>query len=100
MHLTPREADKLTLYTMAMVADRRLSKGVKLNHPEAVAYLCAAAMDASRAGMTVEEVMNEVRKALSLEQVMEGVPELIKLLQIECVFTDGSRLVSVYNPIQ
>ena len=100
MHLTPREADKLTLYTMAMVADRRISKGVKLNHPEAVAYLCAAAMDCARAGMTVEEVMNEVRKALTLDQVMEGVPDLIKLIQIECVFTDGSRLVSVYNPIQ
>lgn len=100
MHLTPREADKLTLYTMAMVAERRLSKGVKLNHPETVAYLCAAAMDGARAGLTVEEVMNEVRNALSIDQVMEGVPELLKLIQIECVFTDGSRLVSVYSPIQ
>ena len=100
MHLTPREADKLTLYTMAMVAERRLHKGVKLNHPESVAYLSAAAMDGARAGLTVEEVMTEVRRTLTSDQVMEGVPELIKLLQIECVFSDGSRLVSVYDPIQ
>jgi urease subunit gamma len=99
MHLTPREADKLTLYTMAMVAERRLHKGVKLNHPETVAFLSAAAMDGARAGLTVEEVMSEVRQTLSADQVMDGVPDLLKLLQIECVFSDGSRLVSVYDPI-
>ena len=100
MHLTPREMDKLTIYMMAMVAERRKNAGLKLNHPEAVAVISAAALDGARAGKTVEEVMAESRKALSKDDVMEGVADMIKLVQVEAVFTDGSRLVTVHSPIQ
>ena len=100
MHLTPRESDKLTIYMMAMVAERRKAAGIKLNHPEAVAFISAAALDGARAGKTVEEVMADSRKALTKDDVMDGVADMIKLVQVEAVFTDGSRLVTVHAPIQ
>lgn len=100
MHLTPREIDKLMLLSLGMIAERRLSKGLKLNHPEAVAYITSAALEGAREGKTVEEVMNEASTLLTKDKVMEGVAEMIPLLQVEAVFTDGSRLVSIHSPIK
>ncbi len=100
MRLTPRESDKLTIYMVAMVAERRRAAGVKLNHPESVAVISAAAMDGARAGKTVEEVMEDVRGVLTRDDVMDGVPDLIEFVQVEAVFTDGSRLVTIHSPIQ
>lgn len=100
MNLTPRELDKLMIYMMADVALKRKEKGLKLNHPEAVAVISASALDGARAGKTVEEVMNDARTALTKADVMEGVADLIPLVQVEAVFTDGSRLVTVHQPIQ
>ena len=100
MHLTPREVDKLLVLSMAEVARRRKENGLKLNHPEAVAYITATALEGARAGRTVEEVMNNARNALSRADVMEGVPEMIPFVQLEAVFTDGSRLVTVHDPIR
>lgn len=100
MHLTPKEQDKLTLLMVGMVAERRLQKGLKLNYPEAVAYITSAALEGARAGKTVEEVMTDAAKVLTREQVMPGVPDMIQLLQVEAVFTDGSRLVSIHHPIK
>ena len=85
MHLTPRELDKLMIHTLADVALKRKAKGLKLNHPETVAVLSAAALEEARAGKTVEEVMAETRK--------------IPTVQVEAVFTDGSRLITIHNPI-
>ena len=99
MHLTPREMDKLLVLSMADIARRRREKGLKLNHPEAVAVITATALEGAREGKTVEEVMNDARKALTRDDVMEGVPEMIPFVQLEAVFTDGSRLVTVHNPI-
>jgi urease subunit gamma len=100
MNLTPRELDKLMIYMMADVALKRKEKGLKLNHPEAVAVISASALDGARAGKTVEEVMNDARTALTKADVMEGVADLIPLVQVEAVFTDGSRLVTVHQPVQ
>ena len=100
MHLTPREFDKLTIYMMADVALKRKEKGIKLNHPEAVAVVAATAMDGARAGRTIEEVTREASKVLTKDDVMEGVADLIPSVQVEAVFTDGSRLVTVHSPIQ
>ena len=99
MHLTPREIDKLMVLSLAEVAQRRREKGLKLNHPEAVAVITATALEGSRAGKTVEEVMNDARKALTRDEVMEGVADMIPFVQLEAVFTDGSRLVTVHDPI-
>jgi len=99
MHLTPREVDKLLVFSMAEVARRRKESGLKLNHPEAVAYITATALEGARAGKTVEEVMNDARNALSCAEVMDGVPDMIPYVQLEAVFTDGSRLVTVHDPI-
>lgn len=99
MHLTPRELDKLLILTMAEIALKRKAKGLKLNHPEAVAVISAAALEGAREGMTVEEVMHAAAQALTVDDVMEGVPDLISHLQVEAVFTDGSRLVTVHAPI-
>lgn len=99
MHLTPREIDKLLIHSMAEVALRRKAKGLKLNHPESVAVLSSAALEEARAGKTVEEVMAETRKVLSRDDVMEGVVEMIPTVQVEAVFTDGSRLITIHNPI-
>ena len=100
MHLTPKEIDKLTLLSMGMIAERRLKKGLKLNYPEAVAYITSSALEGAREGKTLEEVMTDSANVLKKEDVMEGVADMIKLLQVEAVFTDGSRLVSIHNPIK
>ncbi len=100
MHLTPKELDKLLLLSAGMVAERRLKKGLKLNYPEAVAYITSTALEGAREGKTVEEVMTDAAQVLTREQVMPGVPDMISLLQVEAVFTDGSRLVSIHHPIK
>jgi urease subunit gamma len=100
MQLTPREFDKLIIYMMADVAQKRKAKGIKLNHPEAVAVISATALDGARAGKTIDEVSKEARTALTKDDVMEGVADLIPMVQVEAVFTDGSRLVTVHTPIQ
>jgi urease subunit gamma len=92
--------DKLRLLTLGLLAERRLKKGLKLNYPEAVAYLTADALEGAREGKTVEEVMAHAATVLRREDVMEGVPDMIRLLQVEAVFTDGSRLVSIHSPIK
>ena len=99
MHLTPREKDKLLLFTAALVAERRLARGVKLNHPEAVAYISAAILEGARDGKTVAELMNESRTLLSADQVMEGVADMIHEVQVEATFPDGTKLVTVHEPI-
>ncbi len=100
MHLTPREIDKLTLLTLGIIAERRLKKGLKLNHPEAVAYITSMALEGAREGKSVEEVMTQAASALRKEDVMEGVADMITLIQVEAVFTDGSRLISIHHPIK
>lgn len=100
MHFTPKEQDKLTLLTVGMIAERRLNKGLKLNYPESVAYITSAALEMAREGKTVEEVMNLAANVLKKDQVMDGVADMINLLQVEAVFTDGSRLVSIHHPIK
>jgi urease subunit gamma len=100
MYLTPREFDKLLIYMLADVALRRKEQGLKLNHPEAVAVISAAALDGARAGKTVEEVMTLATKVLSRADVMDGVADIIPVVQLEAVFDDGSRLVTVHSPIQ
>jgi urease subunit gamma len=100
MQLTPREFDKLIIHMMAEVALKRKAKGIKLNYPEAVAIISASALEGARAGKTIEEVMKEARTALTKNDVMDGVADLIPIVQVEAVFTDGSRLVTVHTPIQ
>jgi len=100
MQLTPREFDKLVIYMMAEVALKRKAKGIKLNYPEAVAIISANALDGARAGKSIEEVMKDARAALTKDDVMDGVADLIPIVQVEAVFTDGSRLVTVHTPIQ
>jgi urease subunit gamma len=100
MYLTPREFDKLLIYMLAGVALRRKEEGLKLNHPEAVAVISAAALDGARAGKSVEEVMTLASKVLTRADVMDGVADMVPVVQLEAVFEDGSRLVSVHSPIQ
>ena len=100
MHLTPKEMDKLRLLTLGMIAERRKNKGLKLNYPEAVAYITSAALEGAREGKTVEEVMHDAANLLTKDDVMEGVADMITLLQVEAVFTDGSRLVSIHHPVK
>jgi urease subunit gamma len=100
VHLTPREFDKLIIYMMADVALKRKAKGIRLNHPEAVAVISAAALDGAREGKTLEQVMADARTVLTVSDVMDGVPDMIPYVQVEAVFTDGSRLVTVHAPIQ
>ncbi|MCC8373699.1 MULTISPECIES: urease subunit gamma [Photorhabdus] len=100
MQLTPREIEKLMVYTLADVALKRKSRGLKLNYPEAVAIITAAALEGAREGKTLEEVMDDSRHVLTKEDVMDGVAELIPHVQVEAIFTDGSRLVTVHDPIQ
>jgi urease subunit gamma len=100
MHLTPREFDKLLIYMLAEVAVRRKEQGLKLNHPEAMAVISAAALDGARAGKTLEEVMTLASKVLTRADVMDGVADMIPRVQLEAVFDDGSRLVTVHSPIQ
>lgn len=100
MHLTPREMEKVMIYAMADVALKRKAKGIKLNHPEAMSVICAAAMDGAREGKTVEEVMKTASDVLTTGDVMEGVADMIPFVQLEAVFTDGSRLITVHQPIR
>lgn len=100
MHLSPKEHEKVLLLTMGLLAERRLKKGIKLNYPEAVAYITSTACEGAREGKTVEQVMHDAANVLKKDQVMEGVADMIDLLQVEAVFTDGSRLVSIHNPIK
>ncbi len=100
MQLTPREFDKLLIYMMADVALKRKAMGLKLNYPEAVAVISAVALDGARAGKTIEDVAKEASEALSADDVMDGIPDLIPMIQVEAIFTDGSRLVTVHRPIQ
>jgi urease subunit gamma len=99
VELTPREKDKLLLFTAALLAERRLARGVKLNYPEAVAYISAAILEGARDGRTVAELMALGRTLLSRAQVMEGVPEMITEVQVEATFPDGTKLVTVHEPI-
>ena len=99
MELTPREKDKLLLFTAALLAERRLARGVKLNYPEAVALISAAILEGARDGRTVAELMSHGATLLSRQQVMEGVPEMIPEIQVEATFPDGTKLVTVHHPI-
>jgi len=99
MDLTPREKDKLMLFTAALLAERRLARGVKLNHPEAMAYISAAIMEGARDGKTVAELMNESRHILKADQVMDGIAQMIQEVQVEATFPDGTKLVTVHQPI-
>ena len=100
MHLTPQEKDKLLIVTAALLAERRLNRGLKLNHPEAVAWLSFQVLEGARDGKTVAALMQEGTTWLSREQVMEGVPELVHEVQIEAVFPDGTKLVTLHEPIR
>jgi urease subunit gamma len=99
MDLTPREKDKLLIFTAGLVAERRLARGVKLNYPEAMAYISAALLEGARDGRTVAELMHFGTTLLSREQVMEGIPEMIQEIQVEATFPDGTKLVTVHQPI-
>jgi urease subunit gamma len=100
MHLTPREKDKLLIATAAMVARRRLERGVILNHPESVALISDFILEGARDGRTVAELMEAGAHVLTRAQVMEGVPEMIHDVQVEATFPDGTKLVTVHNPIR
>jgi urease gamma subunit len=100
MHLTPREKDKLMIATAAMVARRRLERGVKLNHPEAVALISAFIMEGARDGRTVAELMQSGAHVLSRQQVMDGIADMIHDIQVEATFPDGTKLVTVHEPIR
>lgn len=99
MELTPRERDKLLLFTAALVAERRLARGVKLNYPEAVALISATILEGARDGRTVAQLMGEGARCLTRAQVMEGVPEMMPEIQVEATFPDGTKLVTVHRPI-
>jgi urease subunit gamma len=99
MELTPREKDKLLVFTASLVAERRRARGLKLNYPEAVALITAAIMEAARDGKTVAELMSYGRSILTRGEVMEGVPEMIPDIQVEATFPDGTKLVTVHHPI-
>ncbi|MBE9078670.1 urease subunit gamma [Romeria aff. gracilis LEGE 07310] len=100
MQLSPQEKDKLLIFTAALVAERRRDRGLKLNHPEAVALISAAILEGARDGRTVAELMDYGTTLLSPDQVMEGVAEMIPDVQVEATFPDGTKLVTVHNPIR
>ena len=99
MDLLPREKDKLLIFTAALLAERRLGRGVKLNYPEAMAYISMEIIEGARDGKTVAEMMDYGRTLLTRDQVMDGVAELISDVQVEATFPDGTKLVTVHNPI-
>ena len=99
MELLPREKDKLLLFTAALLAERRLLRGLKLNYPEAIAYISMEIIEGARDGKTVAELMSYGKEILSAEQVMGGVIELVQEVQVEATFPDGTKLVTVHNPI-
>ena len=100
MHLTPREQEKLMIYVAAEVAQKRRARGLKLNYPEAIAILSADILEAARDGLSVAEIMSRGSKILKREEVMEGVAEMVHQVQIEATFPDGTKLVTVHDPIQ
>jgi urease gamma subunit len=100
MELTPREKDKLLLFTAALLAERRKQRGLKLNYPEAVAYICGALLEGARDGRTVAELMAFGRTLLTRADVMEGVAEMVDEVQVEATFPDGTKLVTVHDPIR
>ncbi|WP_455365481.1 urease subunit gamma [Kaarinaea lacus] len=99
MELSPREKDKLLLFTAALLAERRKDRGIKLNYPEAIAYISAAILEGAREGKSVAELMSYGTTLLTRDDVMEGIPEMIDEVQVEATFPDGTKLVTVHNPI-
>jgi urease subunit gamma len=99
MDLSPRDKDKLLIFTAALLAERRRARGLKLNYPEAVAFITAAVMEGARDGRSVAELMTYGTTLLARDDVMEGVPELIPDIQVEATFPDGTKLVTVHSPI-
>jgi len=99
MELTPREKDKLLMFTAGILAERRRARGLKLNYPEAVALITCTLMEGARDGRTVAELMHEGTRILTRDEVMEGVPEMIAEIQVEATFPDGTKLVTVHHPI-
>ena len=99
MELTPREKDKLLIFTAALLAERRRARGLKLNYPEAVAFISAAIMEGARDGRSVSDLMGYGAALLKRDEVMEGVPEMIPEIQVEATFPDGTKLVTVHHPI-
>ena len=99
MDLTPREKDKLLIFTAALLAERRKARGLKLNVPESVALISAAIMEGARDGKTVAQMMSEGKQVLRRDDVMEGVPEIVSEIQVEATFPDGTKLVTVHQPI-
>ena len=99
MELTPREKDKLMVFTAGLLAERRLARGVKLNYPEAVSFISAAILEAARDGRSVADLMSYGTTLLKREDVMKGIPEMIPEVQVEATFPDGTKLVTVHNPI-
>lgn len=99
MNLTPREKDKLLLFTAALLAERRRARGLRLNHPEAVALISAAILEGARDGRSVAELMSEGRRVLTRDDVMPGIAEMIPEIQVEATFPDGTKLVTVHHPI-
>jgi urease subunit gamma len=100
VQLTPQERDKLLIFTAALVAERRKNRGLKLNYPEAVAFISAAILEGARDGQTVADLMSYGTTLLTRDDVMEGVPEMIHDVQVEATFPDGTKLVTVHNPIR
>ena len=100
MQLSPQEKDKLLIFTAALLAERRKAKGLKLNYPEAVAYISAEILEGAREGKTVAELMSYGQTILSKDEVMEGVAEMIREVQVEATFPDGTKLVTVHEPIR
>ncbi|GAB3192953.1 urease subunit gamma [Hydrogenophaga aquatica] len=99
MELTPREKDKLLIFTAALLAERRRARGLKLNYPEAIALITAAVMEGARDGKSVAELMSEGRTVLTRDDVMDGVADMIADIQVEATFPDGTKLVTVHQPI-
>jgi len=99
MELTPREKDKLLIFTAALLAERRKARGLKLNYPEAIALITAAVMEGARDGRTVADLMSYGATILTRDDVMEGIPEMIPEVQVEATFPDGTKLVTVHHPI-
>ncbi|MZG31493.1 MAG: urease subunit gamma [Nitrospinae bacterium] len=99
MELSPREKDKLLIFTAGLLAERRLAKGLKLNYPESIAYISAAILEGAREGKSVAELMSDGTQLLKRDDVMEGIPEMIHEVQVEATFPDGTKLVTVHNPI-
>ncbi|NER82752.1 MAG: urease subunit gamma [Leptolyngbya sp. SIO1D8] len=99
MQLSPQEKDKLLIFTAALLAERRKAKGLKLNHPEAIAYISAAILEGAREGRSVADLMHYGTTLLTRDEVMEGIPEMVDEVQVEATFPDGTKLVTVHNPI-